>query len=69
MSATLRNIRLTSIDLVREGANPEAAICLFKSSNPPVLSPWPSWSGSGRPNKLAYQMSRRFDWIVEVTRV
>ncbi len=31
MAAKLKNIRLTSVDLVHSGANPEADICLFKS--------------------------------------
>jgi len=85
MSATLRNIRLTSIDLVREGANQEADICLFKSSYPvpddsgyrPLSTPsiWPmptqvsTQTPSGWRGKLAYRRSHRFDWIVEVTRV
>lgn len=31
MATKLRNMRLTSVDLVRAGANQEADICLFKS--------------------------------------
>ncbi len=34
MATKLRNMRLTSVDLVRAGANQEADICLFKSANP-----------------------------------
>lgn len=31
MATKLKNMRLTSVDLVRRGANQEADICLFKS--------------------------------------
>lgn len=31
MATKLRNLQLTSVDLVRAGANQEADICLFKS--------------------------------------
>ncbi len=31
MASKLKNIKLTSVDLVHSGANPEADICLFKS--------------------------------------
>lgn len=31
MASKLRNLQLTSVDLVRAGANQEADICLFKS--------------------------------------
>ena len=30
MATRLKNMRLTSVDLVRQGANQEADICLFK---------------------------------------
>lgn len=33
MAQKLKNVELTSVDLVREGANQEADICLFKSLN------------------------------------
>ncbi len=36
MAAKLKNIRLTSVDLVRAGANQGADICLYKSAEPPV---------------------------------
>ncbi len=35
MAAKLKNIRLTSVDLVRAGANQGADICLYKSLEPP----------------------------------
>ena len=31
MATKLKNLRLTSVDLVRRGANQEADICLYKS--------------------------------------
>lgn len=34
MANRLKNMRLTSVDLVRNGANQEADICLFKSTDP-----------------------------------
>jgi hypothetical protein len=34
MANKLKNMRLTSVDLVRNGANQEADICLFKSAEP-----------------------------------
>jgi len=35
MANKLKNIILTSVDLVRAGANQQADICLFKSTDPP----------------------------------
>lgn len=34
MATKLKNLRLTSVDMVRNGANQEADICLFKSADP-----------------------------------
>lgn len=34
MATKLKNIKLTSVDLVRSGANQEADICLYKSADP-----------------------------------
>lgn len=34
MANKLKNMRLSSVDLVRNGANQEADICLFKSADP-----------------------------------
>ena len=33
MKTLLKNLRLTSVDLVRAGANQQADICLFKSAD------------------------------------
>lgn len=35
MATKLKNMRLTSVDMVRNGANQEADICLFKSDDAP----------------------------------
>lgn len=35
MATKLKKMRLTSVDLVRAGANQKADICLYKSANPP----------------------------------
>ena len=34
MATKLKNLRMSSVDLVRNGANQEADICLFKSADP-----------------------------------
>lgn len=45
MANKLKNLRLTSVDLVRRGANQEADICLFKgldgkpTETPPTEAP------------------------------
>lgn len=42
MATKLRNMKLTSVDLVRAGANQEADICLFKSADPPEATESPT---------------------------
>lgn len=37
MATKLRNLEITSTDLVNQGANPDAHICLFKSAPPPDI--------------------------------
>ena len=54
MANKLKNIILTSVDLVRAGANQQADICLFKSAEPP-------------PGKvIAADDPKRFDDITEI---
>lgn len=54
MANKLKNIILTSVDLVRAGANQQADICLFKSAEPP-------------PGKvIASDDPKRFDDITEI---
>ena len=54
MANKLKNIILTSVDLVRAGANQQADICLFKSAEPP-------------PGKvIAPDDPKRFDDIIEI---
>lgn len=42
MATKLKNMKLTSVDLVRAGANQEADICLFKSAEPPGATESPT---------------------------
>ena len=42
MATKLKKMRLTSVDLVRAGANQEADICLFKSDTPPEATESPT---------------------------
>lgn len=37
MATKLKKMKLTSVDLVRAGANQKADICLYKSANPPQM--------------------------------
>lgn len=39
MATRLKNMRLTSVDMVRNGANQEADICLFKSADEDPVQP------------------------------
>lgn len=61
MAAKLKQIRLTSVDLVRAGANQQADICLFKSKkiNYPQLEPRFDWIDT---------IKSQFDTIQEVSR-
>ncbi len=61
MAAKLRNIKLTSVDLVRTGANPEANICLFKSLDfPKPVGSFDTIEEIGE--------TQRYDWIEEINR-
>lgn len=42
MATKLKNMRLTSVDLVRAGANQAADICLYKSETPPEATESPA---------------------------
>ncbi len=42
MANRLKNLRLTSVDLVKAGANQEADICLYKSLEAPADNPKPA---------------------------
>lgn len=55
MATKLKKLKLTSVDLVRAGANQEADICLFKSAEPPPQE-----------NPISKSDPNRFDYIVEV---
>ena len=54
----LKDMRLTSVDLVRAGANQEADICLFKSADPE--------EGPAQPTTEEKNIFKRFiDWLRE----
>ena len=58
MATKLRNMRLTSVDLVRAGANQEADICLFKSADPV--------KAAERPTEHEKNIFKRFiAWLTE----
>lgn len=65
MATKLRNLKLTSVDLVRAGANQEADICLFKS-----LDGEPHENTPAEPPKATRTVSKsdpdRYVCIVEV---
>ena len=55
MATKLKNMRLTSVDLVRNGANQEADICLFKSAE-----------GAEQPTERETNILKRFlNWLRE----
>ena len=64
MATMLKNMRLTSVDLVGRGANQEADICLFKGLDA---------NSDENPNKAAPEAARtvsksdpnRYDYIIE----
>lgn len=60
MATKLKNMRLTSVDLVRAGANQEADICLFKGMGAEPRTEEP------KPTKTVSKSSPdRFDYIRE----
>lgn len=68
MATKLKNLQLTSVDLVKAGANQEADICLYKSlDGPPVESAEQTTSEAP---KACYTIGKhdpdRFEYIVEV---
>ena len=55
MATKLKNMHLTSVDLVRNGANQEADICLFKSADPTEM-----------PTECETNILKRFiNWLME----
>ena len=68
MATKLKNLQLTSVDLVPAGANQEADICLYKSlDGPPVETPEQT---PPEAPAASYPISKSdpalFDYIVEV---
>ena len=58
MATKLKNMQLTSVDMVRAGANQEADICLFKSAAPQEATESPT---AGEMNIL----KRFLNWFLE----
>lgn len=55
MATKLKKMRLTSVDLVRAGANQKADICLYKSAEPNTQT-----------RTISKSDPDRFDYLVEV---
>lgn len=63
MATKLKKMRLTSVDLVRAGANQEADICLFKSADPQYN---PDHEAAEEPTEAEANIFKRFlNWIRE----
>ena len=62
MATKLKNLKLTSVDLVRAGANQEAEICIFKSAR--TISK----SDPDRFEEIREVRKSNFDCIVDVTK-
>lgn len=56
MATLLKNMKLTSVDLVNRGANQEADICLFKGMNT---------DPEEEPRTISKSDPNRFDYIIE----
>lgn len=63
MATKLKNMRLTSVDLVRRGANQEADICFFKGLNEPHDDPHAEDPKATR--TISKSDPNRFDFIEE----
>lgn len=60
MATKLKNLRLTSVDLVKAGANQEADICLYKSADAESTSQ----EASKSPTETEKNIFKRFiDWL------
>ena len=64
MATKLKNMRLTSVDLVPAGANQEADICLFKSLDG-VPAEKPPTEASKAPRTVSKSDPNRFVYIEE----
>lgn len=65
MTTKLKNLRLTSVDLVGAGANQEADICLYKSAAGPPAGE-PEQNEAERYDEIEEVLGDRFDEITEV---
>lgn len=64
MATLLKNMKLTSVDLVGRGANQEAHISLFKGLDPETEEP-PHVATPEAPSTIRKDDPNRFDYIVE----
>ena len=58
MATLLKNMKLTSVDLVGRGANQEAHISLFKGMGPDAAEP-------AAPRPISKSDPNRYDYIIE----
>ncbi len=65
MATKLKNLQLTSVDLVKAGANQEADICLYKSLDG-VPAEQPLQEAPAVSRTISKSDPARFDHIVEV---
>lgn len=64
MATMLKNMRLTSVDLVARGANQVADICLFKGLDPDTEEN-PATAAPETPSTISKHDPNRFDHIEE----
>lgn len=65
MATLLKNMKLTSVDLVGRGANQEAHISLFKGLDPDGAEN-PDVAAPEAPSTIRKDDPNRFDYIIEV---
>lgn len=65
MATLLKNMKLTSVDLVGRGANQEAHISLFKGLDPDGAEN-PGVATLETPSTIRKDDPNRFDYIIEV---
>ena len=64
MATLLKNMKLTSVDLVARGANQEADICLYKGLDPDGAEN-PDTQAPEAPSMIRKDDPNRFDYIIE----
>lgn len=64
MATLLKNMKLTSVDLVGRGANQEADICLFKGMDATPEAE-PHTEAPAVPRTISKSDPNRYDYIIE----